>query len=113
MPQSSGPHHGSRGGSRDSRDSRDGGFGGSYLGIPGGLSGGAPQPSEGRGKPSDAYSDFVDYKNVEELRRMMSANGKIFSRKRLNVTARGQKKIAAAIKRARFMALLPYTSATI
>lgn len=68
---------------------------------------------ERQGKPSDAYSDFVDYKNVEELRRMMTVNGKIFSRKRINVTSRGQKKIATAIKRARFMALLPYTNATI
>lgn len=64
-------------------------------------------------KPSDAYTDFVDYKNVEELRRMMTSNGKIYSRKRLNVTARGQRNIARAIKRARFMALLPYTSATL
>jgi len=64
-------------------------------------------------RPSDAYTQFVDYKNVDELRRMMSPNGKIFSRKRLNVTARGQRNIARAIKRARFMALLPFTSATL
>jgi small subunit ribosomal protein S18 len=64
-------------------------------------------------KISDAYTHFVDYKNVEELRRMMTPNGKIYTRKRLSVTARGQRNIARAIKRARFMALLPYTSATL
>ncbi|MFO0872382.1 MAG: 30S ribosomal protein S18 [Phycisphaerales bacterium] len=64
-------------------------------------------------KINDEYTDFVDYKNVDELRRMMTPNGKIFSRKRLSVTARGQRNIARAIKRARFMALLPYTSATL
>lgn len=74
----------------------------------------APEtPEAGPSRPSDAYTDFVDYKHVDELRRMLSPNGKIFSRKRLNVTARGQRNIARAIKRARFMALLPYTSATL
>lgn len=66
-----------------------------------------------RVRPSGDYTKFVDYKSVDELRRMMTANGKIQSRKRLGVTARGQRNIARAIKRARYMALLPYTSATL
>lgn len=57
--------------------------------------------------------DFVDWKDVEELRRMMTPNGKIYGRKRLNTTARQQKLIAQAVKRARFMGLLPFTSATL
>lgn len=55
---------------------------------------------------------YVDYKAVDELRKMMTPNGKIYSRKRLQLQARDQKNLAQAIKRARFMALLPYTSAT-
>ena len=56
---------------------------------------------------------YVDYKNVDELRRMMTPNGKIYSRKRQGVTAGEQRMIAQAIKRARHMGLLPYTSATL
>ncbi|MEZ6235018.1 MAG: 30S ribosomal protein S18 [Phycisphaerales bacterium] len=56
---------------------------------------------------------YVDFKDVENLRRAMSPNGKIYSQKRLSTTAREQRMLAAAIKRARFMALLPYTSATL
>jgi small subunit ribosomal protein S18 len=57
--------------------------------------------------------DYVDYKDAEALRRLMTPNGKIYSRKRLGVSARDQRLIAQAIKRARYMALLPYTSATL
>lgn len=56
---------------------------------------------------------YVDYKNVEELRRMLSPNGKIYGRKRLGTSAREQAMISQAIKRARYMGLLPYTSATL
>ena len=51
---------------------------------------------------------YVDYKDVETLRRMMSPNGKIYARKRIGATAREQRLISQAIKRARFMALMPY-----
>lgn len=61
---------------------------------------------DARGRP------FVDYKS-EELRRLMTPNGKILPRKRLNLSAREQRLVAQAIKRARYMALLPYTSATL
>lgn len=56
---------------------------------------------------------YVDYKNIEELRRMLSPNGKIYGRKRLGTSAREQQMVAQAIKRARFLGLLPYTSATL
>ena len=55
----------------------------------------------------------VDWKDVETLRRLMSPNGKIYGRKRLSSSASEQRMIAQAIKRARFMGLLPYTSATL
>ena len=64
-------------------------------------------------KTSGKDVKYVDYKQFEDLRRMMSPNGKIYSRKRLSTSAPEQAMIAQAIKRARFMALLPYTSATL
>jgi small subunit ribosomal protein S18 len=56
---------------------------------------------------------FVDWKDIELLRRSMSPNGKILGRKRLSTSAAEQRMLATAVKRARFMALLPYTSATL
>lgn len=55
----------------------------------------------------------VDFKDIDSLRRLMSPNGKIYSSKRLGVTAREQRMIAKAVKRARYMGLLPYTDATL
>ena len=56
---------------------------------------------------------YVDYKNADALRRYLSANGKIQGRKRSGLTAREQRIIVQAIKRARYMGLLPFTSATL
>ncbi len=56
---------------------------------------------------------FVDWKDVEGLRKFMSPNGKILGRKRNSASAREQRMLSQAVKRARFMALLPYTSATL
>ncbi len=56
---------------------------------------------------------YVDYRSVDEIRRLMTPNGKIYSRKRLGTSAHDQRMIAQAVKRARYMALLPYTSATL
>ncbi len=56
---------------------------------------------------------YIDYRNVEPLRKMMSPNGKILGRKRTGLNAKEQRMMAQAIKRARYMALLPYTSATL
>jgi ribosomal protein S18 len=44
---------------------------------------------------------------------MMTPNGKIYGRKRLGTNARQQRMVASAIKRARFLGLLPFTSATV
>ncbi|MFN0131774.1 MAG: 30S ribosomal protein S18 [Phycisphaerales bacterium] len=56
---------------------------------------------------------IVDWKDVENLRRLMSPNGKIYGRKRSGLTASEQRLASQAVKRARFMGLLPYTSATL
>jgi len=56
---------------------------------------------------------YIDYRNTEELRRMLTPNGKIQSRKRTGLSSHEQRVVAQAIKRARYMGLLPYTSATL
>lgn len=71
------------------------------------------QPKVKVTKIGPANIPFVDYKDVETLRRLMSPNGKIYGRKRLQTTATEQRMVARAIKQARFMGLLPYTSATL
>jgi small subunit ribosomal protein S18 len=55
---------------------------------------------------------YIDYKDTESLRKMMSGNGKIQSRKRTGANAMEQRMIAKAVKRARYMGLLPYVSAS-
>lgn len=71
-------------------------------------------PSKGRiVRTSASGVAFVDYKDVDALRRLMSVNGKIYGRKRVGASAREQRMIAQAIKRARYMGLLPYTNATL
>ncbi len=72
-----------------------------------------PQGRRGYLKTGIEGKIFVDYKSVDDLRRLMTPNGKIYSRKRTGNSAGEQRMIAKAIKRARFMALLPYTSATL
>ncbi|MFQ5807213.1 MAG: 30S ribosomal protein S18 [Phycisphaerae bacterium] len=52
----------------------------------------------------------IDYKDVATLHRLTSAQGKLFSRKRSGLSAPVQRRVALAVKRARFMALLPYVS---
>jgi small subunit ribosomal protein S18 len=64
-------------------------------------------------KEGPGEKEYVDYKDVENLRRLLSPNGKIYARKRVQSSAKEQRMIAQAIKRARFLGLLPYTSATL
>jgi small subunit ribosomal protein S18 len=54
---------------------------------------------------------FVDYKDVEYLKGFTNPYAKMLSRKRTGMPAGKQREVAMAIKRARFMALLPYLSA--
>ena len=53
---------------------------------------------------------FVDYKDVELLKKLTSRQGKILSRRKSGCSAISQHAVAIAIKRARFMALLPYVT---
>ncbi len=58
----------------------------------------------GRTKADEQY----DYKNVSLLQRLTTQQGKLYSRKRAGNTAWAQRKLKTEVKRARFMALLPY-----
>ncbi|MGQ9652102.1 MAG: 30S ribosomal protein S18 [Phycisphaerae bacterium] len=51
---------------------------------------------------------IIDYKEVELLRKFLTASSKMMSRKRAGTSATEQRAIRQAVKRARFMALLPY-----
>jgi len=53
---------------------------------------------------------FIDYKDTALLRKFISDRGKIRARRVTGVTVQEQRQIAKAIKNAREMALLPYTS---
>jgi small subunit ribosomal protein S18 len=89
----------------------------SQMQSPGGYTSTAPFSAPGKrpGYLKHGVGDelYVDYRAVEDLRRAMTPNGKIYSRKRLSTTAREQRMLSQAIKRARYMALLPYTDATL
>lgn len=73
----------------------------------------ATQPKSAFVRVSGKGVEYVDYKDVETLRRMMTPNGKIHGRKRNGTTARQQRMVAGAIKQARFIGLLPFTDATL
>lgn len=54
--------------------------------------------------------EWVDYKDVQLLRRFISDRGKIRARRVTGTCAQHQRDVAAAVKNAREMALLPYTA---
>ncbi|MFA6269601.1 MAG: 30S ribosomal protein S18 [Candidatus Paceibacterota bacterium] len=53
---------------------------------------------------------YVDYKDTELLKKFINPHARMLSKKKTGVSTEFQKKLAVAIKRARFMALLPYLS---
>ena len=61
-----------------------------------------------RGRKSAKPEEPLDYKNVAYLAKFVTPNGKIFSRKRTGFSGQNQRKLAIAIKQARFLGLLPY-----
>lgn len=50
----------------------------------------------------------IDYKDVNKLKKFITEKGKIVPRRMSGVCAKHQRELATAIKRARYMALLPY-----
>jgi len=53
---------------------------------------------------------YIDYKDIATLQKLLTNRGKIYSRKRSGNCASCQRKVKRAIKRARYMALLPFTT---
>ena len=54
--------------------------------------------------------EAIDYKDIARLRKYISERGKILSRRTTGTCARHQRDLTTAIKRARHIALLPYTT---
>lgn len=54
--------------------------------------------------------DSIDYKDADALKKFMTQQGKISIRKRTGTCAKHQRMLSNAIKRARFMGLVPYTT---
>ena len=57
-----------------------------------------------------AKVNYLDYKDTEGLQKLLTQRGKIYSRKRSGNCAGCQRKAQLAVKRARYMALLPYVT---
>ena len=106
-PQTAPPTRAAAGRDRDRDRDRDGDFG---RGRGGGGRGGG---GRGRRRPCEFCppgTRVVDYKNTPMLRRYLTERGKMEARRRGGCTAKCQRLLAQAIKRARHMALLPYTA---
>lgn len=95
-----------RGGDRDRGDRGDRG---PRRGGGGGGGGGRFRRARGcefcRGKV-----DVVDYKDTQMLRRYITERGKMEPRRKVGTCAKHQRTVSQAIKRARHLALIPYTS---
>ena len=54
-------------------------------------------------------TDSIDYKDVDLLKKFLTEGGKILPRRLTGLTAKQQRQLTVAIKRARHLALLPYS----
>lgn len=59
-------------------------------------------------RPEVQPTEPLDYKNIPYLTKFLTPQGKIQSRKRTGFSGQNQRLLAEAIKRARFLSLLPY-----
>ena len=53
---------------------------------------------------------FIDYKDTDILKKFLNPHGRIISRKKTGVSAHHQRQLSLAVKRSRFIGLLPYVS---
>lgn len=56
------------------------------------------------------HIEYIDYKDIDLLRRFISERGKILPRRVTGTSAKNQRKLTIAIKRARIMGLLPFVA---
>lgn len=61
-------------------------------------------------KNPEVNLEHIDYKDAETLKKFINAHARIQARKRTGVPAHFQRSLEVAVKRARFMGLLPYVS---
>lgn len=54
--------------------------------------------------------EHFDFKEIDRLKAQLNPHSRMFNRRRTGLTARAQRDFAKAVKRARFMALIPYIS---
>ncbi len=53
---------------------------------------------------------YVDYKDIELLKKFLNPHARMISRRKSGLSAKNQRQIALAIKRARFLGLLPFVA---
>ncbi|MSR73203.1 30S ribosomal protein S18 [Candidatus Parcubacteria bacterium] len=53
---------------------------------------------------------YIDYKDVDILKKFLNPHGRIMAKKKTGVSSKYQRQLATAVKRARFMGLLPFVS---
>ena len=61
-------------------------------------------------KPKNPNLKVIDYKDTETLKKFINTNARIINRRRTGLSAVQQRELAQAVKRARFMGLLPYVA---
>ncbi|MHC4820645.1 MAG: 30S ribosomal protein S18 [Planctomycetota bacterium] len=68
------------------------------------------QEEMSRGRRERVKVKKVNYKDIPVLQKLTTGQGKLYSRKRSGLTARLQRQLKTAIKRARYMSLMPYVA---
>ena len=63
-----------------------------------------------RRRPKQMVPDYLDWKDVDYLRQFVPERGKIMPRRISGISAKDQRRLATAIKRARAMAMLPFVA---
>lgn len=68
----------------------------------------APRRFQRRSRQRERVPDYIDWKDTDYLKKFVPERGKIMPRRISGVSAKDQRRISKAIKRARSMALLPF-----
>lgn len=51
---------------------------------------------------------YIDYKDIDVIKKFVNPHGRLIARKRTSVSANHQRQLATALKRARFLGLMPF-----
>jgi small subunit ribosomal protein S18 len=65
---------------------------------------------KGKCRFTKARVEAIDYKDVATLQKMVSAQGKLYGRKRTGTMSHFQRKLKTAVSRARYLAILPFVA---